>query len=131
MAKYNVPDGWIRFSLQHRNDEFVLCVENPCDNIPADLTERAFQRFYRGEAARSRAIDDVGLGLSLRQEIARLHHAFLSLEVTPHKTVIARLEGKRFIPQTSPLEYGEARDQARGMDSMRPNSPEASKALSS
>lgn len=101
-AKYNVPDGWIRFSLQQRDDSFVLSVENPCDNIPADLSERAFQRFYRGEAARSRAIDGVGLGLSLCQEVARLHSAALTLEVTPHKTVIVRLEGKRFVPQ-SPL----------------------------
>lgn len=97
-AKYNVPDGWIKFSLKQWDDRFVLSVENPCDNIPVDLTERAFQRFYRGEAARSRAIDGVGLGLSLCQEIARLHGASLSLEVTSHKTVIVRLDGKRFIP---------------------------------
>lgn len=107
-AKYNVPDGWIRFSLGHRGDRFVLSIENPCDNIPVDLTERAFQRFYRGEAARSRSIDGVGLGLSLCQEIARLHGTDLTLEVTPHKTVIARLEGKRLAPQASPHEQAAA-----------------------
>lgn len=101
-AKYNVPDGWIRFSLESRGERFVLSIENPCDNIPADLTERAFQRFYRGEAARSRKIDGVGLGLSLCREIARLHGATLTLQVSARKTVIARLEGQRFIPPALP-----------------------------
>lgn len=100
-AKYNVADGWIRFLLTSRGERFVLSVENPCDNIPADLTERAFQRFYRGETARSRKIDGVGLGLSLCREIARLHGATLTLQVSPRKTVIATLEGQRFTPPQS------------------------------
>ena len=93
-AKYNAADGWIRFSLARHQDSFFLSIENPCDNIPADLVERAFQRFYRGDAARGRQVDGVGLGLSLCLEIARLHEASLSLRVTERKTVIATLEGK-------------------------------------
>ena len=37
-AKYNQPNGWIRFSLTRSGDRFVLSIENPCDNIPADLS---------------------------------------------------------------------------------------------
>lgn len=92
-AKYNVANGWIRISLLRQKSRFVLQVENPCDNIPTDLNDRAFQRFYRGDTARGRKIDGVGLGLSLCQEIARLHHAQLRLQVTNKKTVIATLEG--------------------------------------
>ncbi len=93
-AKYNTPDGWIRFTLVRRQDGFVLSIENPCDNIPADLPERAFQRFYRGDASRGRRVDGVGLGLSLCSEIARLHKATLSLQVTERKTVVATLEAQ-------------------------------------
>lgn len=93
-AKYNIANGWIRFTLVRRQDRFLLSVENPCDNIPADLTERAFQRFYRGDAARGRRVDGVGLGLSLCQEIARLHQADLRLTVSEHRTVTATLEGR-------------------------------------
>ncbi len=93
-AKYNAPDGWIRFTLVRRQNHFQLSVENPCDNIPADLAERAFQRFYRGDASRGRRVDGVGLGLSLCQEIARLHQAKLHLSVSNRKTVIATLEGE-------------------------------------
>lgn len=92
-AKYNAANGWIRFSLKRKHDKFQLTIENPCDNIPADLNERAFQRFYRGDAARGRQVDGVGLGLSLCLEIARMHSAQLSLQITPQKTVIAMLEG--------------------------------------
>ncbi len=91
-ARYNTHPGWIRFSLARQGERFTLQIENPCENIPADLPERAFQRFYRGDAARGREIDGVGLGLSLCNEIARLHKATLSLEVSSRKTVIARLE---------------------------------------
>lgn len=95
-AKYNVANGWIRFTLQRQQDRFVLNVENPCDTIPSDLPERAFQRFYRGDAARGRAIDGIGLGLSLCLEIARLHDARLSLRITERKTVVATLDGPLF-----------------------------------
>lgn len=99
-AKYNVAGGWIRISLAKRRDRFVLSIENPCDTIPADLSERAFQRFYRGDAARGREVDGVGLGLSLCLEIARLHQATLGLATSDRKTVLATLEGK--LPVTSP-----------------------------
>lgn len=99
-AKYNVAGGWIRIALTKQREKFVLSIENPSDNIPADLSERAFQRFYRGDAARGREVDGVGLGLSLCLEIARLHQATLTLKVTDHKTVLATLEGKLAV--TSP-----------------------------
>ncbi len=98
-AKYNTPNGWIRFALTRRQGRFVLSIENPCDNIPADLPERAFQRFYRGDASRGRRVDGVGLGLSLCSEIARLHRATLSLQVTDRKTVIATLEAQTILPE--------------------------------
>jgi len=72
----------------------VLRIENPCDNIPDDLPQHAFQRFYRADGARGRKVDGVGLGLSLCQEIARLHQAQLRLEVVDGKIVVVKLEGQ-------------------------------------
>lgn len=93
-VKYNVADGWIKISLTRRKDRFTLRIENPCDNIPADLPEHAFQRFYRADASRGRKVDGVGLGLSLCQEIARLHQADIRLEVVDGKTVVVTLDGQ-------------------------------------
>ncbi|WP_311774142.1 ATP-binding protein [Nostoc sp. UCD121] len=41
-----------------------------------------FDRFYRGDPARTRKIEGIGLGLSLAREIARAHHGDLTLEST-------------------------------------------------
>lgn len=98
-AKYNTADGWIRLSLTRQQDVFTLSMENPCANIAPDLSERAFQRFYRGDAARGRQIDGIGLGLNLCLEIARLHQARLHLQVTERKTVVATLEGSLSVPE--------------------------------
>lgn len=92
-VNYNQPNGWIHLTLQQSNDMFELAVENPFVDIPADLLEHAFDRFYRGDASRARHVDGLGLGLSICSEIAKLHQATLSLSITEQKTVVVRLIG--------------------------------------
>ena len=90
-VNYNCAPGWIHFALVEANGVFSLSVENPISDVPADLSERAFDRFYRGDASHTRHVDGLGLGLSICLEIAKLHKATLSLVVTDQKTVIATL----------------------------------------
>ena len=92
-VNYNLPQGWVHFSLSQSEGRFELTVENPAGNIPADLCDRAFDRFYRGDASHARQVDGLGLGLSICAEIAKLHQAHLSLQVTDRHTVIATLSG--------------------------------------
>jgi signal transduction histidine kinase len=92
-VNYNQPNGWIHLTLQQSNDMFELAVENPFVDIPADLLEHAFDRFYRGDASHARHVDGLGLGLSICSEIAKLHEATLSLSITEQKTVVVRLIG--------------------------------------
>lgn len=47
-------------------------MENACDRLPAEPLSRLFDRFYRGDAARSDA-QSSGLGLAIAQAIMRLH----------------------------------------------------------
>jgi signal transduction histidine kinase len=89
--KYNRPKGWIHFSLTQNSGQFRLTVENTCANIPTDLSQRAFERFYRGDASHTRQIDGLGLGLSICSEIAKIHHGALSLSVTDKSTVLLTL----------------------------------------
>jgi signal transduction histidine kinase len=90
-VNYNRDQGWIHFSLVRAEDEFQLTVENATSQVPSDLAERAFDRFYRGDASHARQVDGLGLGLSICLEIAKLHQAKLSLEVIDKQTVVARL----------------------------------------
>jgi len=87
-VKYNIPKGWIQFSLRRDGDFFELSIENPSPSIPGDLTQKAFDRFYRGDAARNRRIDGMGLGLSICEEIAILHQGTVTLKVTDAQTVV-------------------------------------------
>ena len=52
---------------------------NPTAQISDELLERAFERFYRADAAHGRTVDGHGLGLSLCLEIAKAHGASLSV----------------------------------------------------
>lgn len=90
-VNYNQAQGWIHFTLAQVDGRFRLSVENPTSNIPVDLSDRAFDRFYRGDASHARQVDGLGLGLSICLEIAKLHQASLSLTVTEKQTVVATL----------------------------------------
>jgi signal transduction histidine kinase len=79
-VKYNVAKGWIHFRLRQDKNGFYLSIENPSSPLPADFEKQAFDRFYRGDDARSRSIDGLGLGLSLCQEIAAVHGAKLEVK---------------------------------------------------
>jgi signal transduction histidine kinase len=90
-VKYNVEGGWIKIKLVKKGDGFMLSMSNPTANPPADLSKKAFDRFYRGDSSRTRDIDGLGLGLSLAQEIARVHGAVLSMEVSTENIVTLSL----------------------------------------
>ena len=75
-----------------KNDRgFEFSMSNPTANPPDDLAKKAFDRFYRGDSSRTRDIDGLGLGLSLAQEIARVHGAELTMEVDAVNVVTLRL----------------------------------------
>ena len=90
-VNYNRPDGWIKFTLKSDGHMLELAIENPSENIPSDLKEKAFDRFYRGDFARTRKVGGAGLGLSICHEIAILHQGSLSLEPTLSQSVIVTL----------------------------------------
>jgi signal transduction histidine kinase len=91
--KYNFNQGWIHVSLKREGSQFRLSIENSSVSIAADLEARAFDRFYRGDASHARQIDGLGLGLSISSEIAKVHQASLTLNVTEKKSVLLTLIG--------------------------------------
>jgi len=57
-------------------------ISNASIEIPLSDQERIFDRFHRGDPARTRKVEGIGLGLSLAREIARAHNGNLTLDST-------------------------------------------------
>lgn len=85
--KYNEENGFVRISLESDGGEAVVLVENSGEGIPKEARAKIFDRFFRGDASRSRNVDGYGLGLSLTQAIVEGHGGTIGLaEEGPEKT---------------------------------------------
>jgi signal transduction histidine kinase len=67
--------GGIEVSVALEPDGVVLAVSDTGEGIPAEALDRVFDRFFRVDAARSRAEGRLGVGLSIAKRIAELHGA--------------------------------------------------------
>lgn len=82
-VKYNLPNGWITLEAYQGDKTLQITITNSSQDIPPSERDRIFERFYRGDPARTRKIEGIGLGLSLSQEIAKAHQGELTLAQTP------------------------------------------------
>lgn len=72
--------GGVSVRLREEAGRVVLAVEDTGTGIPASELPRLFERFYRVRGARSRTHEGTGIGLSLVQELARLHGGEVHVE---------------------------------------------------
>ncbi|MEO6787831.1 MAG: HAMP domain-containing sensor histidine kinase [Chthoniobacteraceae bacterium] len=79
--KYNRHAGTIRCELTSAGGMAVFRIANTGENIPTELRERIFNRFFRVESSRARTpAGGQGLGLSIAREIVRAHNGTLTIE---------------------------------------------------
>lgn len=71
--KYNVEGGRIDITLHADVSRLSIRVADTGIGIPADEVPRIFERFYRVDKARSRALGGTGLGLSIVKHIVEAH----------------------------------------------------------
>ena len=72
--------GGIGVSLSEGRDAFELCVRDTGTGIPRNELDRVFARFHRVRSARGRTHEGSGIGLSLVQELAKMHGGSIRLE---------------------------------------------------
>ncbi|AIQ64096.1 histidine kinase [Paenibacillus stellifer] len=69
----------ILFEIHSDRQSSTLYVKNKGKTIPEPQINLIWERFYRGEASRSRQTGGTGLGLSIVQQILDLHHCEYSV----------------------------------------------------
>jgi len=91
--KYNHPAGSVTMALRQRNGAAEIKITNTGVGIPPELQARVFDRFVRGDEARSRAIEGCGLGLSICRWIVQAHGGTIQLvsDATKTTTALVRL----------------------------------------
>lgn len=73
-TRYALPGSAVRVCVEHLPDGAVeLVVENRGAEIDPQVLGRLFDRFYRGDPARSHSQANHGLGLAITDAIARMH----------------------------------------------------------
>jgi two-component system phosphate regulon sensor histidine kinase PhoR len=77
--KYNRPDGWVRVELDFRETELLVRVVDSGIGIPEEDQARIFERFYRVDKNRSRAVGGSGLGLAIVKHIIEAHRSHVAV----------------------------------------------------
>lgn len=74
--KYNKDNGSVTFTLA----EGTMRIADTGIGIPAEYTDRIFERFFRVDKSHSKKVDGTGLGLSIAKHIARQNSVSISVE---------------------------------------------------
>ena len=78
--KYTPTPGSVRLSLEQKPDSAVITVQDSGVGIAQEDQSKIFERFYRVDKARSRALGGTGLGLAIAQWIVTQHGGSITVE---------------------------------------------------
>jgi two-component system, OmpR family, sensor kinase len=78
-VRHSPPMSVVRVELSQDAAAYLLSVEDTGEGISPDIQPHVFERFVRGDAARTPAAGGAGLGLALARWIARAHGGDLKL----------------------------------------------------
>ncbi|HEY1050701.1 MAG TPA: HAMP domain-containing sensor histidine kinase [Prosthecobacter sp.] len=79
-VKYCRPGDEVRVSTHRQNGHAILTVMDTGPGIPVEHLPYLFDRFYRAEASRNRAMGGAGLGLAICKTLVEAHGGRISVE---------------------------------------------------
>ncbi|MFJ9949764.1 sensor histidine kinase [Kitasatospora sp. NPDC091207] len=87
-AHTHTPSGTeVELSLATDGEQVRLAITDDGPGIPPELTARVFERFVRGDRARSRTTGSTGLGLSIVQAVVQAQGGEVAVTSRPGRTV--------------------------------------------
>jgi two-component system OmpR family sensor kinase len=81
--KFAPPGSRVVISTTSTPEEAVLAIADRGPGIPEDLVSKVFERFYRGERARSEGTEGFGLGLSICSTIVERYGGAIAVAPNP------------------------------------------------
>lgn len=78
--KYTPSPGTVSLFLQPQGEHAVITVQDSGVGIAEDEQDKIFERFYRVDKARSRALGGAGLGLAIARWIVSQHSGSIAVE---------------------------------------------------
>ncbi|MFJ7151227.1 ATP-binding protein [Streptomyces sp. NPDC100445] len=85
--KHTPPGTTVTARVRRRGAWVCVDVEDDGPGIPPELQPHVFERFARGDSARSRATGSTGLGLAIVQAVATAHDGAVTVYSEPGRTV--------------------------------------------
>lgn len=82
--KYNVVNGRVDIIVERDADRWKITVRDTGIGIPEEHLPRIFERFYRVDKDRSRAVGGTGLGLAIVKHICEAHRSNVTMTSTPN-----------------------------------------------
>jgi two-component system phosphate regulon sensor histidine kinase PhoR len=82
-VKYNREGGEVEATFEDLGDKRRLIVSDSGVGMDREHLSKIFNRFYRADVSGTGRIEGLGIGLSLVQEIVRLHEGDISVESQP------------------------------------------------
>lgn len=110
-VKYTAPGGHVEIAIQPAADSTSIVVSDDGCGIPEEHMPHIFDRFYRGDSARSRDPDGMGLGLAIVKSIVDLHEGRIDVESrrgqgTRVTMQLKRSPAERSLPSREPTDLG-------------------------
>lgn len=79
-VKYAVPFSEIHLELYKSNGKMIFKITNTCDKLPDVEPQKLFDRFYRGDSARTQTTGGYGIGLSVAATVCEANNGEITAE---------------------------------------------------